>query len=58
MYFPNIDKYKNSIYNIEVKNPNGKNTGVEKMIVNGEEIKEKKIFLSEDGRVYNVKIIM
>ncbi len=31
-------KWKNSIYNIVVKNPNGKNTGVTKVIVNGKEI--------------------
>ncbi len=51
-------KYGNSIYNIIVKNPNAKNTGVETMIVNGEVIEEKKIYLQDNGRVNNVEIYM
>ena len=51
-------KYGTSIYNIKVKNPNGKNTGVEKFIVNGNEIEDKKIKLSDDGKVYDIEIIM
>ena len=34
-------KYKNSIYNINVKNPNGKNNTVESFKVNGKEYKIK-----------------
>lgn len=49
-------KWKNSCYNITVKNPNGKNTGVEKVIVNGQEV-ENKIKLEENG-IFNVEIIM
>ena len=50
-------KYKNSIYNIKVINSNGKNTGVETMIVNGQIIDEKQIVLKENG-IYNVEIYM
>ena len=51
-------KYKNSIYNIKVKNPNGKNTGVEKFIFNGNEIEEKSIKLQDDNSVNEIEIIM
>ncbi len=49
-------KWKNSIYNIIIKNPEGKNTGVNKVIVNGIE-RENKIKLEETG-VFNVEVIM
>lgn len=51
-------KFGNTIYNIKVKNPNGKNTGVEKFILNGQEIEEKKIKLIDDGKINNIEIIM
>ena len=51
-------KYKTSIYNIEVKNQSGKNTGVEKFLLNGSEIKEKKIPLYSDGKIYNIQIFI
>ena len=51
-------KYKTSIYNIIVKNNNEKNTGVEKFIVNGNEVKEKRIPLCDDGKIYNIQIFM
>lgn len=51
-------KYKNSIYNINVKNQNAKNTGVETMILDGRVIDEKKIKLENDARVHNIEIIM
>lgn len=47
-------KWKHSIYNILVKNPNGKNTGVQKIILNGQET-ENFIKLQENG-VYNIEI--
>ena len=47
---------KNSIYNINVKNPDGKNNTVESFKVNGKEIEEKKIKI-DDG-VYNIEIYM
>lgn len=51
-------RYKNSIYNIKVKNENGKNTGVEKFIVNGKEIPEKEIRISEDEGIYEIEVEM
>ena len=51
-------RYKNSIYNIKVKNENGKNTGVEKFILNGKEIEEKQISLNGDGGIYEIEIEM
>lgn len=51
-------KYQNSIYNINVKNPNQRNTGVEKMRYNQMEVEEKKIKLIDNGRVNEVEIIM
>ena len=51
-------KYKNSIYNINVKNPNGKNNTVESFKVNGKEIEEKKIELKLDDKVYEIDIVM
>ena len=50
--------YGNSIYNIKVKNPEGKNTGVSKFSFNGEEIKEKQIKLFENNTVNEIEIIM
>lgn len=51
-------KYGTSIYNIKVKNPNNKNTGVEKFILNGSEIETKKIKIQDDGKVYDLEVIM
>ena len=54
-------RYKNAIYNIKVKNPEGKNTGVSKIIINGNEIengKENGIKLDERANVYNIEVIM
>jgi len=51
-------KYKTSIYDISIKNKNGKNTGVEKFLLNGNEIKDKKILLCDDGKIYNIQIFM
>lgn len=51
-------KYGNSIYNIHVKNLNSKNTGIETMIVNGQVIEEKSIYLKDDGKVNNIEVYM
>lgn len=51
-------KYKNSIYHIQVKNPNQKNTGVEKMLLNKQEIVDKKIKLSDNTQINEIEIIM
>lgn len=51
-------KYKTSMYNIKVKNKNCKNTGVTKFIVNDVENFDKKVLLKDDGKIYNIEIIM
>ena len=50
-------KYGESIYNITVKNPYGRNSGVSKVILNGEEI-ENKIKLDRTGKVFNIEVEM
>lgn len=51
-------EYKSSVYNIKVRNPNGKNTGVEKFIVNGMEIEEKQVKLIDNGKINEIEVIM
>ena len=51
-------EYESSVYNIKVKNPNSKNTGVEKFIVNGEEIAEKQVKLIDNGKIWDIEVIM
>lgn len=51
-------RYKNSIYNISVKNPNGKNTGVERFYQNGKEIEEKQVKLNGEGGIFEIEIEM
>ena len=51
-------RYKTSIYNIKVKNPNGKQTGVQTFKLNNNEIPEKQIKINEDGRTNEREIIM
>ena len=51
-------KWKKAIYNINVKNPNGKNTGVERVIVNGVELGEQKEIRLEENGIFNVEVLM
>lgn len=51
-------KYGRSIYNIKVKNPNGRNTGVSSFKVNGKAIEEKAIKLVDDGKIYEIEVEM
>ena len=46
------------MYNIIVKNPEAKNIGVSKFFLNDEEINEKKVLLQDNGKIYNIEIIM
>lgn len=48
----------NSIYNIRVLNQNGKNTGVEKVLLNGEIVEDKRIKLEYNGNVNEVEVFM
>lgn len=51
-------RYKTSIYNIKVKNNNGKNVGVEKFIFNGKEFEKKEVKLLDNGNINEIEIIM
>jgi len=51
-------KFGKSIYNIKINNPNGKNTGVEKFIVNGSEVAEKCVKLDGNGGIFEIEVIM
>lgn len=51
-------QYKSSTYDIKVKNPEGNMTGVSKFLVNGEEIQEKEIKLIDNGKIYEIEVIM
>ena len=52
--------YGQSIYNIKVKNPNGKNTNteIEQFIYNGNEINEKQIKLDKNNGINEIEIII
>ena len=51
-------KWKNAFYNIVVRNPSGKNTGVEKIFVNGNELENSKEIKIEDNGIFNVEVLM
>ena len=51
-------KYKTSLYQIKVKNLNGRNTGTQKFILNGIEIKEKRALLQDNGKINIIEIHM
>lgn len=50
-------KFKNSVYNIKFINQFGKNTGVQKVILNGKTV-ENKIVLDGSGKIFNIEVIM
>ena len=50
-------KWGKSIYNIKIKNPNQKNTGVEKVFLNGSEVANG-IRLDGNNGIFNVEVIM
>ena len=51
-------KFERSIYNIKVNNPNGKNFGISEFKLNGEIVQEKEVKLVNDGKVYDIEIIL
>ena len=51
-------RYQNTVYNIKVKNLKGKNTGVERFILDGENIESKQIKLEENGGTKEIEIII
>ena len=50
-------KFGDSIYNIKVLNPAGKNTGVSRVLLDGVEI-QNEIRLDGNGKVFNVEVEM
>lgn len=50
-------KWKESIYNIRIKNPNGKNVGVSEIKLNGEKI-ENYIKLDGSRNIYQIEVTM
>lgn len=51
-------KHEDTIYNIKVKNPNEKNTGIEKLMLDGMEVEEKQIYMKNDGKVHDIECIL
>ena len=51
-------KWKNTVYNILVENPNNKETEVSKIKINEKEQESNEIKLQENGGVININIIM
>ena len=50
-------KWESSIYNVKVKNPNGKNKGVTKVIMDGNVV-DNSIKLDGTGNIYNIEVII
>ncbi len=51
-------RFGNSLYKIKVRNNNSKSTGVEKVLLNGNEVSSKEVRLVPTGGVYDIDIIM
>ncbi len=52
-------EYKTSVYNISVKNPNESETGeVKEFFVNGQKIEEKQLKLIDNGRIYEIEVVL
>lgn len=51
-------RFGDSLYKIKVQNHNSKNTGVEKFLLNGNEVISKEVKIVSSGGVYDIDIIM
>ncbi|NLP12926.1 MAG: glycosyl transferase [Clostridium sp.] len=51
-------RYKDIVYLIEVKNPDGVNRGVKKVMVDGAECRDKRIPLISDGKEHKVEVYL
>ena len=51
-------RYKDSIYNIKVKNTNSSNGAVTELLLNGNKVEDKKIKLTNDGKVNEIEVIL
>lgn len=51
-------RFGDSLYKIKVKNDNSKSTGVEKFLLNGNEVSSKEVRLVSTGGVYDIDVVM
>ena len=51
-------RFGESLYKIKVINNNMKNTGVEKLVLNGNEVPSKEIRLVSSGGIYDIDVVM
>ena len=51
-------KYEETVYNITIKNPEGKSTGITKVLLNGKEVAEKQVPLQKNAGEQNIEAIM
>lgn len=51
-------RYKDTLYRIDIVNPDRVNKGIKAVIQDGEEVPDKKIFLVNDGKEHQVRIVM
>lgn len=51
-------KYGDSIYHIQVKNPDGKCTGVTRFLLDEKEVEEKQVILNPNGGVFHIQVEM
>ena len=51
-------KYGNSLYNISVKNESESGSRVKRVLLNGELVENCKIKLNDEGKIYDVEVIL
>jgi cellobiose phosphorylase len=51
-------RYKNTVYNIEIKNPLGVNEGVKSIALDGRLVEDGMVSLLDDGREHDVEVLM
>jgi len=50
--------FRGDRYKIEIKNPNGKNKGVSKIILDGKELDSPVVPFIGDGKTHNVEVVL
>jgi len=51
-------KFRNAIYDIHIKNPDGVNKGIREITVGGKLIAGKVVSIFEDGKIHEVNVVM
>ena len=51
-------KYKTSMYNFKIINHANNQRDIQRIFLNNEEVKDKKIFLQNDGKIYNIEVVI